>query len=105
MTERENGAPKRLEDLADMNPDGFLSHDDIKAMFNWSRATIRERELAGRFPERIYLSRNRPLWRVSDIQQYVRDLPQGLPSARGVREPKPKPRPRDPVVGRFTRNQ
>ena len=45
-----------------------------------SRSTLRREVTAGRFPAPIRVSKQRPVWRVSDIQRWVDQLPAQTPA-------------------------
>jgi prophage regulatory protein len=52
----------------------LLSYEDLKRIgIKYSRAHLWRLEAAGKFPERIYPSKQRVAWRVSEIYQWLAD--------------------------------
>jgi prophage regulatory protein len=66
-----DGATSKPQSLP---PDGFTRWADLKHLIPLSHESIRQRELAGRFPKRVQLGSARCVgWRNSEILRWLAD--------------------------------
>lgn len=54
-------------------PEGYTRWNDLKRLVPLCRESIRQREMAGRFPRRIHLSQRCAVWQNRELLKWLAD--------------------------------
>ena len=58
----------------DTDTEGFITHDSVREVVGGvSKSTLLRWEQLGRFPRRVHLSTQRPVWRTSEVRAFLAD--------------------------------
>ncbi|MDR8396976.1 AlpA family phage regulatory protein [Paraburkholderia sp. USG1] len=61
------------ESVIGLPKDGFSRWNDLAPLAGMSRETIRQRELQGKFPRRIHLTKRCAVWKNQELHRFFAD--------------------------------